>query len=152
MQIFYALRYSPPPEKMGFFTTLYNDDKSKYIHVEPWDDLPVALDNFEDILDLSNLDIDEKLKMIKSEHGKRVIAKLTSRSDIANAEMSKREEHQLSRHYVPAIISVHHTIQYAAYAEAMAEPSYCIYCLQTSTSLGNSSCRCLSKISILDHA
>lgn len=111
---------------MGFFTTLYQDDKSKYDHVEPWDNLPVPLDNFEDNLDLSKLDNDEKLKTIKNEQGKPVIAKLTSRSDIANSEMSKREEHQLSRHYVPAIISVHHTIQHAAYAEAMAEPSYCI--------------------------
>jgi hypothetical protein len=37
-----------------------------------------------------------------------------------------RKDYHLSRHYVPAIISVHHTVQHAAYSEAMAEPGYCI--------------------------
>ena len=125
-QIFYALRYAPPPDKMGYFTTLYRDDKNNYNHVEPWDDEPVEADDFEEDLDTSTRDTAEKLELIQNEKSTRVIAKLTSRSDIVQAEMSKREEHQLSRHYVPAIISVHHTIQHAAYAEAMAEPSYCI--------------------------
>ena len=137
VQIFYALRYAPPPEKMGYFTTLYRDDKQKYNHVEPWDDLPTDKDQYEDELDLSNLDIEEKLELIKNETGKRVIAKLTSRTDIVSAEMCKREEHQLSRHYVPAIISVHHTIQHAAYSEAMAEPSYCITMEGTETTAEN---------------
>jgi len=56
----------------------------------------------------------------------KVIAKLTSRSDIVDSELAKRKDHKLSRHYVPAILSVHHTMQHAAYSEAMAEPSYCI--------------------------
>jgi serine/threonine protein kinase len=90
------------------------------------DELQAEPDDYDDTQDLSNLNISEKLELIKNEKGKRVIAKLTSRSDIVEAEMSKREVHQLSRHYVPAIISIHHTIQHAAYAEAMAEPSYCI--------------------------
>ena len=54
------------------------------------------------------------------------IAKLTSRSDIVDAELSKRKDYDLSRHYVPTIISVHHTMQHAAYSEAMADPSYCV--------------------------
>lgn len=111
---------------MGYFTTLYRDDKSNYNHVEPWDNQPVGADDSEDALDWSQMEMSEKLEFIKNEKGTKVIAKVTSRSDIVEAEMSKREEHQLSRHYVPAIISVHHTIQHAAYAEAMAEPSYCI--------------------------
>lgn len=95
--------------------------------MEPWDDLPAEVDDYAGELDFTDLDdIEEKLELIKNENGKKVIAKLTSRSDIVQAEMSKREDHQLSRHYVPAIISIHHTIQHAAYSEAMAEPSYCI--------------------------
>lgn len=94
--------------------------------MEPWDDLPADVEDYEDELNLANMHIEEKLKLIKNETGKKVIAKLTSRSDIVQAEMSKRKDHRLSRHYVPAILSVHHTIQHAAYSEAMAEPSYCI--------------------------
>lgn len=126
VQIYYALRYPPPPDKLGYFITLYRDDKNKYNQIEPWDDLPVEENGYEDDQDLSNLKIDKKIQVIENDQGKRVIAKLTSRSDIVEAEMSKRKEHNLSRHYVPAIISVHHTIQHSAYSEAMAEPSYCI--------------------------
>ena len=125
-QIFYALRYPPPPEKFGYFTSLYRDDKDKFNHVEPWDDSPVEDEEEDDPPDFSMMDLKQKLEYIKNEKGVRVIAKLTSRSDIVNAELSKRQEYQLSRHYVPAIMSVHHTIQHAAYSEAMAEPSYCI--------------------------
>lgn len=125
-QIFYALRYSAPPEMNGFFTALYKDDKSKFNDVEGCDDYPV--DEVDDaiVLDTSKMDMNEKLSFIKNEKGKRVVAKLTSRSDIVDAELSKRKDYEISRHYVPAIISVHHTIQHAAYSEAMAEPSFCI--------------------------
>lgn len=125
-QIFYALRYAPPPEKIGYFTSLYQDDKSKLNQLEPWDNSPVEADDEDVVVDITNMNMEKKLAFIKNEKGTRVIAKLTSRSDIVEAEMSKRDDYQLSRHYVPAIISVHHTIQHAAYSEAMAEPSYCI--------------------------
>jgi tRNA A-37 threonylcarbamoyl transferase component Bud32 len=55
-----------------------------------------------------------------------VIAKVTSRSEIVERELRVRKDFHLSRHYVPAIISVHHTVLHAAYSEAMAEPVYCI--------------------------
>jgi len=70
--------------------------------------------------------IQDKMKQIKKEKGQQVIAKLTSRSDIVERELKIRKNHRLSRHYVPAVISVHHTVQHAAYSEAMAEPGYCI--------------------------
>jgi len=76
--------------------------------------------------DISAMGATEKLEFIQNEKGVKVIAKLTSRSDIANSELSKRKDYCLSHHYVPSIISIHHTMQHAAYSEAMAEPSYCI--------------------------
>ncbi|KAL7539641.1 hypothetical protein ACHAXR_009826 [Thalassiosira sp. AJA248-18] len=124
-QIFYALRFTPPGEKPGYFTSLYLDDKAKNSLVEVWDKSPVTED--EDIVpDLAAMDAKQRLEFVQNEKGVKVIAKLTSRSDIVDAELSKRKDYDLSRHYVPAIISVHHTMQHAAYSEAMAEPSYCI--------------------------
>ena len=70
--------------------------------------------------------IDDKLRQIRKEKGQQVIAKLTSRSEIVERELKVRKDYRLSRHYVPAVISVHHTVQHAAYSEAMAEPGYCI--------------------------
>ncbi len=121
-QIYYALRFTPPKEKCGYFTSLYQDDKKLNNNVEVWDDLPVVDDEAVDP-DLSAMDVK---KFAKHEKGVKVIVKLTSRSDIVDAELSKRKEYDLSRHYVPAIISIHHTMLHAAYSEAMAEPSYCI--------------------------
>ena len=124
-QIFYALRFTPPAEKNGYFTSLYKDDKSKNNLLEVWDKTPAPEDDTV-VADLSAMTVKEKLEFVQNEKGVKVIAKLTSRSDIVDAELSKRKDYDLSRHYVPAIISVHHTMQHAAYAEAMAEPSYCI--------------------------
>ena len=124
-QIFYALRFTPPKEKLGYFTSLYLDDKSKNNVVEAWDDVPIAEDE-EVAPDFETMDVKHKLEFIRNEKGTKVIAKLTSRSDIFDAELSKRKDFKLSRHYVPAISSVHHTMQHAAYSEAMADPSYCI--------------------------
>lgn len=124
-QIYYALRFTPPTERYGYFTSLYHDDKNSNNHVEVWDDLPVSDDETVDP-DLSAMDVVQKLEFVKNEKGVKVIAKLTARSDIVNAELLKRKEYNLSRHYVPTIISIHHTMLHAAYSEAMAEPSYCI--------------------------
>lgn len=124
-QIFYALRFTPPKEKPGYFTSLYQDDKSKYNFVEKWDSSPVVEED-DNAPDFAAMNVNEKLEFIQTEKGVKVIAKLTSRSDIVDAELSKRKDFDISRHYVPAIISVHHTMQHAAYSEAMAEPSYCI--------------------------
>ena len=131
-QIFYALRYDPPPQTSGAFTVLHeekNDGADAY--VEDWDDhshvsalskgsLRSALSN------RSQQSIEEKLRHIRREKGQQVIAKLTSRSEVVERELRIRKDYHLSRHYVPAIISVHHTVQHAAYSEAMAEPGYCI--------------------------
>lgn len=124
-QIFYALRFTPPKEKPGYFVSLYQDDKSTQNQVEEWDCFPVS-DEEEAVPDLDDMDSAEKLEFITNEKGKKVIAKLTSRSDIVDAELSRRKDFGLSRHYVPTILSVHHTMQHAAYSEAMADPSYCI--------------------------
>ena len=88
-QIFYALRYAPPPEKIGYFTSLYQDDKSKLNQLEPWDNSPVEADDEDVVVDITNMNMEKKLAFIKNEKGTRVIAKLTSRSDIVEAEMSK---------------------------------------------------------------
>jgi serine/threonine protein kinase len=132
-QIFYALRFDPPAQHNGTFTIVHEEKK------ESGDD-----DYLEDVDDQSQVSamsrnsirstltsrsmqsIEEKLRHIRKEKGQQVIAKLTSRSDIVEQELKVRKNFHLSRHYVPAIISVHHTVQHAAYSEAMAEPGYCI--------------------------
>ena len=133
-QIFYALRYAPPAQSSGAFTVLHEEPRageSANDYVEDWDDTSQvsALSRGSIRSTLSSRaqqTVDERLKRIKKEKGQQVIAKLTSRSDIVERELKVRKEHHLSRHYVPAIISVHHTVQHAAYSEAMAEPGYCI--------------------------
>ncbi|KAK1740703.1 myosin family protein [Skeletonema marinoi] len=124
-QIFYAQKFASPPEKPGVFTSLYLDDKSKLSDIEECDDQPAPAD-VENIPNLGEMTNQQRLDFVQNEEGVRVIAKLTSRSDIADAEISTRQDYNLSRHYVPAVLSIHHTILNAAYAEAMADPSYCI--------------------------
>lgn len=70
---------------------------------------------------------EDKLRHIRKEKGQQVIAKLSSRSDIVERELKVQKDYHLSHQYVPAIISVYHTVKHAAYhAEAMAETGYCI--------------------------
>ena len=132
-QIFYALRYEPPKDHSGQFTVLHEDrrDGGDNDYVEDWDDSSqvsaVSRNSIRSTLSSrSQQTIEDKLRYIRKEKGQQVIAKLTSRSDVVERELKVRKEHHLSRHYVPAIISVHHTVQHAAYSEAMAEPGYCI--------------------------
>jgi len=131
-QIFYALRYDPPPQSSGAFTVLHeekhdgNDD-----YLEDWDDSShvsgISKASIRSTLtSRSQQSIEDKLRHIRREKGQQVIAKLTSRSEVVERELKVRKDFHLSRHYVPAIISVHHTVQHAAYSEAMAEPGYCI--------------------------
>jgi len=131
-QIFYALRYEPPPQQSGAFTILHEDKKDETNNfVEDWDDSSQISGMSKNSV-RSNLTarsqqtIEDKLRHIRKEKGQQVIAKLTSKSDVVERELKVRKEFHLSRHYVPAIISVHHTVQHAAYSEAMAEPGYCI--------------------------
>jgi serine/threonine protein kinase len=129
-QIFYALRYDPPAQLNSAFTILHEDKKDDD-YVEDWDDSSqmsgVSRNSIRStITSRSQQNIDDKLRVIRKEKGQQVIAKLTSRSDVVERELKVRKEYHLSRHYVPAIISVHHTVQHAAYSEAMAEPGYCI--------------------------
>ena len=131
-QIFYALRYDPPPQSNGAFTVLHeekNDGGDDYI--EEWDDAShvsgLSKQSIRSTLtSRSQQSIEDKLRHIRREKGQQVIAKLTSRSEVVERELRVRKDYHLSRHYVPAIISVHHTVQHAAYSEAMAEPGYCI--------------------------
>lgn len=131
-QIFYALRYDPPQQSSGAFTVLHeekNDGADDYL--EEWDDAShvsaISKTSLRSALtSRSHQSIEEKLRHIRREKGQQVIAKLTSRSEIVERELKVRKDYHLSRHYVPAIISVHHTVQHAAYSEAMAEPGYCI--------------------------
>lgn len=130
-QIFYALRYEPPANQSGAFTILHEDKKEENDYVEDWDDTSqmsgVSRNSIRStITSRSQQSIEDKLRHIRKEKGQQVIAKLTSRSDVVERELKVRKDHHLSRHYVPAIISVHHTVQHAAYSEAMAEPGYCI--------------------------
>lgn len=126
-QLFYALRYSPPPQHSGFFTIYYEDEVDKNDYIEKYDDNPVESSYDDDVAtNISDMNIKQRLEAVNEEKGRRVVAKLTPRSNIVKAELSSRQDYQLSKQYVPAIFSVHHTIQNAAYAEAMAEPGYCI--------------------------
>jgi len=131
-QIFYALRYDPPPQTNGAFTVLHEEKSDKAdAYVEDWDDNSQVSGHSKSSLrsstsNRSQQSIEEKLRLIRREKGQQVIAKLTSRSEIVERELRVRKDFHLSRHYVPAIISVHHTVQHAAYSEAMAEPGYCI--------------------------
>lgn len=74
----------------------------------------------------ANLSVAEKLKLIRHEKGQHVIAKITPRSDIVERELKIRKDFNLSRHYVPSVISVHHTVHHGAYQSASAEPAYCV--------------------------
>jgi ankyrin repeat protein len=132
-QIFYALRYDPPSMQSSAFTILHEEKKDQALgnFVEDFDDMSVtsalSRQSMRSTLSTrSQQSVDDKMRQIRKEKGQQVIAKLTSRSDIVERELKVRKEYHLSRHYVPAIISVHHTVQHAAYSEAMAEPGYCI--------------------------
>jgi ankyrin repeat protein len=132
-QIFYALRYEPPAMQNSTFTILHEEktDKALGDYVEDWDDTSVTsavsrASIRSNLSTRSQQSIDDKLRQIRKEKGQQVIAKLTSRSEIVERELKVRKDYRLSRHYVPAVISVHHTVQHAAYSEAMAEPGYCI--------------------------
>lgn len=132
-QIFYALRYDPPPQHNGQYTVLHEEKKegAENDYLEDYDDQSHASGMSRHsirstLTTRSQQTIDDKLRHIRKEKGQQVIAKLTSRSDVVERELKVRKDFHLSRHYVPAIISVHHTVQHAAYSEAMAEPGYCI--------------------------
>jgi serine/threonine protein kinase/ankyrin repeat protein len=133
-QIFYALRYDSPAQTNGAYTVLHDEKKDSggdNDYVEDFDDQShvsaVSRHSFRSTLtSRSQQTIEDKLRHIRNEKGQQVIAKLTSRSDVVERELKVRKDYHLSRHYVPAIISVHHTVQHAAYSEAMAEPGYCI--------------------------
>lgn len=132
-QIFYALRYDPPATQSSAFTILHEEKKDQALgdYIEDWDDTSVISSTSKQSMrstlsGRSQASIDDKLRHIRKEKGQQVIAKLTSRSDIVERELKVRKDYHLSRHYVPAVISVHHTVQHAAYSEAMAEPGYCI--------------------------
>lgn len=132
-QIFYALRYDPPPKLNGQYTVLHEEKKedADNDYLEEFDDHShisgvSRLSVRSNFTARSQQTIEDKLRLIRKEKGQQVIAKLTSRSEIVERELRIRKDYHLSRHYVPAIISVHHTVQHAAYSEAMAEPGYCI--------------------------
>lgn len=133
-QIFYALRYDPPKQSNAQWNLIHEDNKKEGNYLEDWDDAShvsglsrmSSRSNTSAISKTSQVNINERMKQIKKEKGQQVIAKLTSRSDIVERELKVRKDFQLSRHYIPAVISVHHTVQHAAYSEAMAEPGYCI--------------------------
>lgn len=132
-QIFYALRYDPPAQHNGQYTILHEEKKDggENDYLEDYDDQShvsgMSRHSIRSTLSTrSQQTIEDKLRHIRKEKGQQVIAKLTSRSDVVERELKVRKDYHLSRHYVPAIISVHHTVQHAAYSEAMAEPGYCI--------------------------
>ena len=133
-QIFYALRYEPPAQKGAHTYTVLHDERDQAVdndYLEDWDDASqvsaVSRSSIRSTLtSRSQQTIEDKMRQIRKEKGQQVIAKLTSRSHVVERELKVRKDFHLSRHYVPAILSVHHTVQHAAYSEAMAEPGYCI--------------------------
>ena len=142
-QIFYALRYEPPQHQSDTnFTIIHDETRSSRERdfVEDIDDddnslasgvttrserttVPVLTQKSHSA---ASITVEERLYQIRKEKGQQVIAKLTSRSEVVERELRVRKQFKLSRNYVPAIMSVHHTVQHAAYSEAMAEPGYCI--------------------------
>ena len=132
-EIFYALRFEPPMEQSDLFRTDYEDKLSESVdYTEDWDDDVSQMSESsgqgkkgEDTIDV-NMSVAERLKLIRSEKGQHVIAKITPRSDIVERELKIRKDFNLSRHYVPSVISVHHTVHHGAYQNASAEPAYCI--------------------------
>lgn len=144
-QIFYALRYDPPSQQSSSFSTIHEEKKGAGVTndtVEDFDDAShyssMSRNSHRSTMSSrSQYSIEDKLRRIQKEKGQQVIAKLTSRSEVVERELKIRKQFHLSRHYVPAIISVHHTVQHAAYAEAMAEPGYCITMEGADTTLEN---------------
>ena len=131
-EIFYALRFQPPPEQSDLFRVDYESKESDVVdYTEDWDDDMSQVSESsgrgkkQERIDV-NLSVSEKLKLIRNEKGQHVIAKITPRSDIVERELRVRKEFNLSRHYVPSVISVHHTVHHGAYQNASAEPAYCI--------------------------
>jgi hypothetical protein len=129
-EIFYALRYEPPPEQSDLFSTDYEkNDNGDDDRADDWDD-SLSLNSDSSARAKSNkemnLSVADKLKLIRNEKGRHVIAKITPRSDIVERELKIRKDYNLSRHYVPSVISVHHTVHHGAYQNASAEPAYCI--------------------------
>jgi len=139
-QIFYALRYDPPAHLSNLQFTLLHEDAGESKMQGGMEDLDnltlnddatvqsgVSMRSQRSAISLrSQHSVDEKLRQIHKERGQQVIAKLTSRSDVVERELRIRRDYRLSRNYIPIILSVHHTVQHAAYSEAMAEPGYCI--------------------------
>lgn len=130
-EIFYALRYEPPPEQSDLFSTDYEKKEDDEDFTDDWDDdLSQMSDSSRNqrakINEDANLSVAEKLKLIRNEKGEHVIAKITPRTDIVERELKVRKDYNLSRHYVPSVISVHHTVHHGAYQSASAEAAYCI--------------------------
>ena len=142
-QIFYALRYPPPSHAQGGldnnkFQVLHEDfgDNRMANDLESLDNDNMTVNTAHSNVSLrsqrsamslrSHYSVEEKLRRIHKEKGQQVIAKLTSRSDVVERELRIRKNFRLSRNYIPVIFSVHHTVQHAAYSEAMAEPGFCI--------------------------
>lgn len=130
-EIFYALRYEPPPEQSNLFSIEYeqnDDDNNDYR--DDWDDDLSVLSSDEKArkvsLEDANMSVAEKLSVIRNEKGQHVIAKITPRADIVERELKVRKDYNLSRHYVPSVISVHHTVHHGAYQNASADAAYCI--------------------------
>lgn len=128
-EIFFALRYEPPPEQSNLFKTQYEQTDDDNDYRDDWDDdLSVMSDEKarKISLDDANMSVAEKLTVIRNEKGQHVIAKITPRPDIVERELKVRKDYNLSRHYVPSVISVHHTVHHGAYQNASADAAYCI--------------------------
>ena len=128
-EIFYALRYDPPPEQSNLFNVQYEQKDDDNDYRDDWDDdLSVMSDEKarKTSLEDANMSVTEKLSVIRNEKGQHVIAKITPRADIVERELKVRKDYNLSRHYVPSVISVHHTVHHGAYQNASADAAYCI--------------------------
>jgi len=128
-EIFYALRYEPPPEQSNLFKTQYEQKDEDNDYRDDWDDdLSVMSDEKarKTSLEDANMSVAEKLSVIRNEKGQHVIAKITPRADIVERELRVRKDYNLSRHYVPSVISVHHTVHHGAYQNASADAAFCI--------------------------
>ena len=75
---------------------------------------------------LSKQSLEDKLLLIRKKQGQKVIASINSRADMVYRELKLRKDYNLSIQYVPAIISVNHKLQHAAYSKSMEDPGYFI--------------------------
>jgi len=133
-QILFALKFpqrcANESEEMAD-VKLLNDDNSSGVLSEYLENLDAddSIGSVESqrssLTEWSLRSIQEKIDDMRNEKGMQVVVKFTTRRDIMEREMNVRKLYRLSRFYVPAILSVHRTVQHEA-IDTGTQQGYCI--------------------------